>query len=117
MEEIWKNIKGYNGLYQISNLGNIYSLYTNKILKPFINEKGYLRIDLKGNGKRKIFKVHRLVAEHFINNPNNYKEVNHINGVKTDNRVENLEWCTRSHNMKEAVRMGLVIPPYKKQHL
>lgn len=122
MQEIWKDVKEYEGLYQVSNYGRVKSISyfnhankksypRNKILKPLKNEKGYLRIDLAKNGKSKKVRIHRLVAQTFISNPNNYQEVNHIDGNKQNNRVDNLEWCTHSYNMKHAVKLGLVIPP------
>ena len=123
MEEVWKNIKGYEGLYQISNLGRVKSLKrivtrTNqhrkyfvekeeRILKPAIQKKGYLRVYLTKDGKDKAFQVHRLVAIAYIDNPENKETVNHINGIKTDNRVENLEWCTNVENLKHSYRIGL----------
>ena len=98
--EIWKNIKNYEGLYQISNLGNIKSLIKNKILKPYINKKnGYAYIGLHKNKNIKVIRIHRLVAINFIPNPNNFPIVNHKNGVRNDNRVENLEWCTQRYNI------------------
>lgn len=111
MQEIWKDIKGYEGLYQISNFGNVYSKITNKKLKPFANEKGYLRVELRKNKSRKNFKVHRLVAIMFISNPNGYNEVNHIDGNKQNNKIENLEWCSHKCNMIHAVKNNLVTPP------
>lgn len=124
MQEIWKDINGYEGLYQISNLGNVKSIQyfnhannkiypRNKLLKPLINEKGYFRVDLFKLGKTKRCRIHRLVAEAFIPNLNNFPEVNHIDGNKSNNRVDNLEWCTHKHNMKEAYRLGLVTLPTK----
>lgn len=103
MIEEWKDIKGYEGLYQISNYGNVKSLnYNNtkkgKILKTFIMRTGYIGIGLNKNNKRKPFKIHRLVAEAFIPNPENLPVVNHKNEKKNDNRVENLEWCTYKYN-------------------
>lgn len=102
MNEIWKDIKGYEGLYQVSNFGNVKSLSNNfsrkeKILK-LNNIKGYLFVDLYKNGKVKHYKVHRLVAEHFIPNPDNKPCIDHINTNKTDNRVENLRWTTHKEN-------------------
>lgn len=110
MEEIWKDIKGYKGLYQISNLGKVKNVKTQKILKNYTSkqDKGYLKVSLYSNLKSKNFKIHRLVANAFIANPCNYPQVNHINGNKQDNCVENLEWCNNSHNMKEAYKIGLV---------
>ncbi|HRF71094.1 MAG TPA: NUMOD4 motif-containing HNH endonuclease [Candidatus Pelethenecus sp.] len=106
--EIWKDIKGYEGLYQISNLGNVKSLGNKSnhkeeiLMKQNLNFNGYLYIGLRSNSKRKIFRVHRLVAEAFIPNPLGKEEVNHINCNKTDNRACNLEWNTRQENQSHA---------------
>lgn len=109
-EEIWKDIKGYEGLYQVSNYGRIKSLeryiewkngirlVREKILKPTENENKYLRINLSKNDKPKTIKVHRLVAEAFIPNSENKPCIDHINTIRTDNRVENLRWVTYSEN-------------------
>ena len=103
--EIWKNIKGFENKYQVSNLGNIKSLnyevefgknkriIKGKILKFNFHKRGYSYVHV---GKKRT--VHRIVAENFIPNPFNKQFVNHINGIKTDNRVENLEWVTHSEN-------------------
>lgn len=104
MEEIWKDIVGYEGLYQVSNLGRVKSRGSDKwhkgrMLKPMFDGKGnYLFVGLHKNGKTKQRNIHRLVAEAFIINPNNLPCVNHINEVKTDNKVTNLEWCTVEYN-------------------
>ena len=103
MEEIWKDIKGYEGLYKISNLGNILSLkYKNgnciKLKKPNICKNGYYVVNLCKNYHNKICRVHRLIAEHFIPNPENKPQVDHINTIRTDNRVENLRWVTNYEN-------------------
>jgi hypothetical protein len=97
--EIWKPIVGYDG-YEISNLGRVKSVKfgKEKIMKNDKNEDGYLRVNLCKEGNHKHFKVHRLVAQAFIPNPNNFPIINHKNEIKTDNRVENLEWCTYSYN-------------------
>lgn len=113
--EIWKDIKGYEGYYQVSNLGNVRRLPTiikyknegfrNYPPKDLIPEKtydGYLRIVLMKEHKKQRFQIHRLVADAFIPNPENKEQVNHINGNKADNRVENLEWCTSSENARHA---------------
>lgn len=108
MNEIWKDIDGYNGLYQISNLGRVKSLgrrgkgcsLEDRILKPMINKDGYHLVNLKDiNHVAKWFTVHRLVALHFIPNPDNYKEINHKDEIKGNNIVTNLEWCTREYNV------------------
>lgn len=106
-KEVWKDIPGYEGKYQASTLGKIRSLnYNNekhcKILSPARNLKGYLQLNLRINGQVRCKKVHRLVAETFIQNLQNRPQVNHINGVKDDNRVENLEWCTNLENTQHS---------------
>ncbi len=110
--EAWKDIKDYEGLYQISSLGRAKSLPTNntygKILKPGINSWGYRCISLYKNCQQKHAVVHRLVALHFIPNSDNKLEVNHKNGIKLDNRLKNLEWCTPSENMIHAVKNGFL---------
>lgn len=100
MEEIFIDIKGYEGLYQINNLGRIKSLWygKEKILKLGKDKDGYLKVNLCKNRKTKHFLVHRLVANAFIPNPNGYRCVNHKDEDKTNNRVDNLEWCTYQYN-------------------
>lgn len=100
MEEIWKDIPGYEGLYQASNLGRIKSIYRyKKILIPYIDKNGYLRVRLYKNKVGTYKGIHKWVAETFIPNPNNFIEINHKNEIKTDNRVENLEWCNNLYNI------------------
>lgn len=97
----WKDIVGYEGYYQIDINGNIKSLRTGEIRKPVLNKRnGYLTVVLCGYKKKTTEYVHRLVAKTFIENPHQFKCVNHINEIKTDNRVENLEWCTQAYNNK-----------------
>ena len=95
--------------YTIDKSGNIFSLYKNEYLIPAKNNCGYLFIGLKDNtGKRKYKYIHRLLAEHYIPNPNNFTQVNHIDGNKLNNNLDNLEWCTPSQNLKHAVNLGLI---------
>ena len=110
--EVWKDIAGYENLYQISNLGNIKSLGNkktrkDKILKLDLHKNGYYFIKLSKNGKPKNFMVHRLVCNNFLSKIIGKEYINHINGIKTDNRVENLEWCTQQYNIKHSWANGL----------
>ena len=97
--EIYKDIQGYKGIYQISNLGNVKSLLSNKILSKRKNSNGYILYALFKDKKRKEFYEHILLAKYFIDNNFNYNVVNHINGIRNDNRIENLEWCNQSENI------------------
>ena len=100
MEEIWKDIEGYEGLYQVSNLGRIKSLHglSEKIMKNSNGSGGYQKLSLTKNKIPKNFFVHRLVAQAFIPNPESKPEVNHIDEDKTNNRVDNLNWMTSKEN-------------------
>lgn len=124
MIEVWKTIDGFDGIYQVSNLGRIKSIdrlvcsFVNKhrikrgrILKPGTTPKGYHCVNLGKNETKK--RLHRLIAEAFLPNPEQKETVNHINGIKTDNRVENLEWATYSENINHAYLTGLNF--YKKE--
>lgn len=105
MIEIWKDIKDYEGIYQVSNLGRVKSLprkhnLNYKIRKLVPDKDGYSTVVLYNNGSKcKNMKVHRLVAQAFIPNPNDYPQVNHIDEVKSNNHVDNLEWCSVKYNM------------------
>lgn len=118
--EIFKDVKGYEGLYKVSNLGKVislkrkinngssYRLSKDYVMKSYDNGWGYLRVCLRNNNKQKFYLIHRLIAEHFIPNPNNFNVVNHIDGNKKNNKISNLEWCDHSHNNKHAFRTGLI---------
>jgi hypothetical protein len=97
--ELWSDIEDYENKYQISNYGRLKSLKNNMIMKPMVGTNGYLLACLWKNGKQRKISIHRLVAKKFVPNPYNYKEVNHIDEDKTNNRFDNLEWCTRKYNM------------------
>jgi hypothetical protein len=110
--EQWKNIIGYEGIYSISNLGRVKSANyngtnTQRIMKSRVGMVGYVIINFHKNLKRKTKTIHRLLAIHFIPNPENKKEVNHIDGDKSNCNIENLEWCTRSENKIHAHKLGL----------
>lgn len=104
MKEIWKDIPTYR--YSVSNIGNVYSIVTNKILKPNVDRNGYARVPLYKNGIKQYKQIHRLVAEAFLENPDNLPCINHKNNIRNDNRVENLEWCSYSYNNKYAYDKG-----------
>jgi len=106
-EEIWKDVVGYEGYYEVSDMGNVRRKGKNKNLYKYIHRDGYEKVTLSMNCNIKSFTVHRLVACAFIDNPNQKEQVNHINGIKNDNAVSNLEWATRSENSIHAVKTGL----------
>lgn len=131
MNEIFKDVKGYEGLYEVSNYGNVRSLYTNKILKPATKKRGYQYVNLYKNKKGKMYQVHRLVAESFIPNTNNLPIINHKDENSQNNNVDNLEWCTYKYNSnygssREKIRksrlgknfgyIGEKAPMYGKKH-
>ena len=138
MEEIWKDIEGYEGKYMVSSLGRVRSVRKDVILTPNTNNSGYMMVHLKNDGQRKCKRIHRLVAESFIPNPDNKPYVDHINGIQTDNCANNLRWCTCKENLNfplaKANRSGKTVSdetktkmriahlgkkrgPYKKHHL
>ena len=122
MQEVWKDISGYDGYYRVSNLGNVMSVGGRKgtranpiTLKQSVNHDGYMKVRLIYNGKDVTARVHRLVAETFIENTEGKDTVNHIDGNKKNNCVDNLEWADRSEQMYHAYRLGLK-PPMKGTH-
>jgi hypothetical protein len=130
MEEVWKWIDGYINMYQVSNLGRVRSVDRDvycevspnklqhifgKVLKQGLNKKGYPIVYLSKDGKQKTITVHRLVASAFINNPLSLPQVNHKDGCKTNNYVDNLEWCDNSYNQKHAWQNGLQ-PSYEESN-
>lgn len=120
MNEKWYPIKEFEGLYEISNLSNIRSLPRNgtinnkKILKQTIDKNGYHTVTLHKNNKTKIFKVHRLMGINFIPNYENKSQINHIDGNKSNNLIENLEWCTPKENIRHSCRTGLTKINYQQ---
>jgi len=122
MEEVWKSVIGYEGIYEISSIGNLKSLnrkikhrtkkgfaIKKELILKSTNSNGYKLFILSKDGFSSSVSVHRLIAKAFIPNPKNKPQVNHINGIKTDNRVENLEWCTNSENVNHAINTGLIV--------
>lgn len=119
MEEIWKDIIGYEGYYQVSSIGRVRGLrrtvgdrflveLPEKIMATSLNDAGYAMVDLYMNSNRKTMRVHRLVATAFIENPQNKPQVNHKNSIRNDNDVSNLEWCTPSENTQHGYDFGFL---------
>ena len=121
IEEIWRPIEGYEGLYEVSNTGRVrsvdryvktcygsYRLYKGKVLSPGKDKNGYLKVVLNCNGKCKTINVHRLTAQAFIPNPDNLPMVNHKDEDKSNNNVDNLEWCTAKYNNTYGTRQDKV---------
>ena len=126
MTEVWRDITGYEGLYQISNTGRVKSLdrinnvgrhCKERMLSIGLDGTGYLMIGLYKMGKRYPTNIHRLVAIHFIANPGGKPQVNHIDGDKTNSIVTNLEWCTEAENISHAHRVGLAKSKLTKEEV
>lgn len=124
LKEIWKPIPEFEGLYEISNLGRVKSLigwdghgYINRerIIKPTLTSTGYYKVDLKKNGKRKVYKLHRAIAQAFIPNPEGKPFINHIDGNPLNNDIANLEWCTNQENIRHGYKLGL-LPSTREYH-
>lgn len=103
----WKPVRGYGGLYEVSDTGLIFSHKTNRLLKCSLTTHGYKRVALNTGHKSTFKHIHRIVAEAFIPNPDNLPQVNHVDGDKTNNHVSNLEWCNNSQNQQHAYDTGL----------
>lgn len=125
MEEIWKDLQGYEGIYQVSTLGRVKSLgrtvekksklgkefkmvVSEKVISGHVSDSGYIEYNIRKNGRPKTIRGHRLVAETFIENPSNKPLINHIDGDKTNNNLSNLEWSTHKENAKHALETGLL---------
>ena len=104
IDTITKEVVDYRGKYQISNTGKVKSIKNNKILKNCLSTHGYLRVNLYKNGSCKEFKIHRLVGHMFVDNNNNYQEINHLDEDKTNNHYTNLQWVTRQENVNYGER-------------
>lgn len=122
MEEVWKDVVGYEGLFSVSNFGNIRNEKTGRVLKLYKNKRGYCLVSLyHKRNNRKTYRVHRLVAEAFIPNPNNYPYINHKDENPSNNRVDNLEWCTPQYNATyghaHEKHMKTILDKYGKYHL
>lgn len=107
MNEVWKDVVGYEGFYEVSDMGNVRDKRCMLLRKATTNKDGYKVVGLTANGNRKLFLLHRLIALAFIDNPENKPQINHKNGVKTDNYLSNLEWVTNRENAIHAIAMGL----------
>lgn len=107
MKELWKDVPGYEGLYKVSNVGNVSSLYSGRLLRKRISTNGYYVVDLTKDHSKSTHRVHRLVALAFIPAVDGKPIINHIDGDRLNNSISNLEWCTQSENVSHAYDIGL----------
>ena len=116
IKEVWKDCKGYEGLYQVSNLGRMWSVKGQRYFTGSVNNRGYYATTLTAkNGKRKTEMIHRLVALAFLDNPNNYPQINHKDENKLNNCVDNLEWCDAKYNINYGTRNARVAKTQSKK--
>ena len=106
MTEVWKDVQGYEGLYKVSNLGNVYSVKSQKILKAQFSYDGHATVGFYKNRKFKLYSIHRLVATAFIPNPLNHPIVHHLDDNPRNNCVSNLKWCTQKENVHYTIVAG-----------
>ncbi len=111
--EVWKGVVGYEGLYKVSECGEVLNTKSNRLMKSYLHGRGYDRIGLTSQGLQRNHYVHRLVGDAFLEPPEHIDQtqINHIDGNKNNNHYSNLEWVTPSENMKHAVRIGLLKTP------
>lgn len=123
--EVWRDIEGYEGKYQVSNMGRVkslpkqdgfYQIKHERILKPIPTKNGYLRVHLRNSSKQDIVLIHRLVAMLFVKNPNGFKVVNHKDENKFNNRADNLEWCTHVYNVNYGTGIKRRTEKFRMEH-
>lgn len=115
--ERWLEVKGYEGIYSVSENGDIKNVITGRVLKQENTGNGYKRVTLSKNGKTKRFMAHRVVASAFVSNENKKPQVNHIDGNKKNNKFSNLEWVTASENVNHAYSSGITKPSFGSNHV
>ena len=110
-------LQGFYDCYAVSNMGNVKNLRTGKVLNPSIRPDGYKSVLLSRDGKKMSIRVHQLVAQYFLEKEDDKTDINHKNGIKHDNRAENLEWCTKKENMQHAHDNGLMTSKYANKDI
>ena len=117
MNEVWRDVVDYNGLYRVSNLGRVKSMrFNGRILTGSINHSGYMVVNLTKDGVTKHKFIHRLVATAFIDNPENKPFINHIDSNPLNNVIDNLEWCTQAENVHHAMKKGRLVAPLGEEN-